>query len=778
MAINVILSVHQLVDFLLRSGSIDTRIYNSDTMQEGTRIHMRYQAIQAGNYQSEVPLQCDFEYEEFVFTLQGRADGIIKEDQRYIIDEIKSAKDDLENFHAVQGRWHLGQAICYGYMFAKEQSLTEIGVRLTYISQIDSSRLIKDFIFTFKQLEDKVRELIADYSVYYRSLIEHKRLLKKTAKELEFPYEDFRKGQREVAKYVYKVASDGGLFFFEAPTGTGKTMSTIYPVIKTFAEEKNDKIFYLSAKTQAKDVAFQAMKMLTNKGLQSRSIILTAKEHMCIAENKNCNPDECPYTINYYDKINNIIKEILLNEKNINSDTIFKYALINNVCPFECQLDVSNYCDVIICDYNYLFDPVVYLKRFFEESSENYFALIDEAHNLSERTKDMYTLAIEEEILLDLRKSFRKFKTIALKRDIKKLISYFDTVKQDEEYQIVENDFSKEFYNYLENIYSSMQDVMKNHPEYVNDEFTDASKMINRFLKIHGYLNDAFITYFEVKNDFVKAYIRCLDSASLIHNTIQNIRGAVFFSATLSPIEYYIKTLGGDEQTPYLKLPSPFEQDHLCLLVRSDISTRYKDRDMSYKAIAESIKAVCESKVGNYLVFFSSYQYLINVLSVFKQEDFNVIVQSKEMTHKDRDLFLNSFTLNPTSTTIGFAVLGGAFSEGIDLVSSRLIGAIIVGVGLPMVSFERNLIKNYYDNKGLNGFDYSYTNPGKNKVMQAAGRVIRSAEDKGVVLLIDQRFMQSNYRDLFRFEWSHYIRVNSIEQIKNHLSLFWKKDEK
>ena len=775
----IILSVHELVDFVLRRGDIDTRVFNNETMLEGSRIHLRYQSIQDGTYQSEVPLQQTIELDEFEFTLQGRADGIIKTKNLYIIDEIKSTNSDLEEFYLSQGEWHLGQAICYGYMYCKENNLDEIGVRLTYISQIDGSKLIKDFVFSFQSLYQIVIEYLSTYSSFYRMIFDHKTNRNKTSEELEFPFENYREGQREVAKYVYKVSKDGGLFFFEAPTGTGKTMSTLFPSIKTFAEEANDKIFYLSAKNQGKLVAHEALKILSRKGLDAYSIVLSSREQMCQLDKASCNPDDCPFAKGYYDKINTVIKEILTREKTINRDTILHYALMYGICPFESQLDVSSYCDVIICDYNYLFDPLVHLKRFFEESKRPYFALIDEAHNLGERTKEMYTISIERQKLIALQKSIRRFKLVGLKRSIKKTLIDLDTLSEEvDEFKIYENDFSLKFYNNLENLFSSMQKVLKEHSDLITDEFTECFKMINRFLKIHDYLDEDFVTYIDRKDDEINAYIRLLSSSNLIKKTLKKIRGSVMFSATLTPIDYYIKTLGGDEETPFLRLSSPFEQDKLCLLVRSDISTKYKDRDNSYKAISESIKAVVTSKIGNYLVFFSSYQYLNNVLSCYKVDEENIIVQQRDMKVTQREDFLSQFELNPTKTTVGFAVLGGAFSEGIDLVDTRLIGAIVVGVGLPMVSFERDLMKNYYDNQGVSGFDYAYTNPGKNKVMQAAGRVIRSDTDCGVVLLIDERFMTYKYRDLFKVEWSHYKKVNSVDQIKNHLSLFWDKVNK
>lgn len=773
---NIVLSVHQLVDFLLRKGDIDSRVFNADTMLEGTRIHLRYQSIQDGNYQSEVPLEASIDYEDYHFILQGRADGIIKTNDRYIIDEIKSTNDDLDHFYMSQGEWHLGQAICYAFMYLKMHLLDEIGVRLTYISQIDNHKMIKDFVFSNITIFQKVENYIKDYIKFYSLIANHKLYRIKTSEELVFPFENYREGQREVAKYVYKVASDGGLFFFEAPTGTGKTMSTLFPSVKTFKDNINDKIFYLSAKNQGKQVAHDAMKILTRHGLDVYSIVLSSREQMCQCTKQKCNPDDCPFAKGYYDKINTVIELILKNEKCINRDIILNYSLLYGICPFECQLDVSSYCDIIICDYNYVFDPLVYLKRFFDDYKKPYFVLIDEAHNLAERTKSMYTIALETDKLIALKTSFKHYRTITLKKAINRLLLDIDNINdKNNQYNMLNQDYPLKFYNDLETLFSSMQDILKDHNEYVNDEFDEVFKMVIRFIKIHDYIDENFVFYIENNYGNSLCYIRLVDPSKIIKNTLKKIRGSVIFSATLTPIDYYINTLGGNNETPYLRLNSPFEQKNLCLLVRNDISTTYKDREKSYSYIAESIKAVIRAKIGNYLVFFSSYQYLNNVLEYYQIEDEKVIIQDKDMNINQREEFLANFKDNPTSTTLGFAVLGGVFSEGIDLIHDRLIGAIIVGVGLPQVSFERDLIKNHYDNLGISGFDYAYTNPGKNKVMQAAGRVIRSELDKGVVLLIDQRFTYLKYKDMFKTEWSHYKIVRSSNDITSILNDFWNK---
>lgn len=766
------LSVHTLVDFLLRSGDIDSRIFNNASMLEGTRIHLRYQKMQEGNYLSEEKLTGIINYEDYEITLEGRADGIILGGKRIIIDEIKSTVAPLDEFYETQGNWHLGQAICYAYLYALDHDEKEMEIRLTYISQHDDSKLFKSFIFDFDELKERVYSYIEDYLSFYKRQEYHNQLRNTSADNLEFPYGEFRKGQREVSKYVYSVCKNGGEFFFEAPTGTGKTISALFPAVKTFSDEKNEKIFYLSAKNQTKEVALNAVKAMVDKGLNVRSILISSKETMCQCEATTCNPDECIFAKGYYSKLRKALDELSEENQMHDTDSILKYAIKNEMCPFELQLDYSLLCDIIICDYNYLFDPLVHLKRYFDDVNTPYFALIDEAHNLAERSLDMYSCELCEDDFLLLQKIFKSHKHPKFKRALKKLIKSFADFKSEDEYFIVDGDLSIDFYSILEEFFKVSQDILRNYEEYVSEHFISCFRAVNRFIKIHDYFNESYKIYYQQDNSTL--YMRCIDASKFLHDTISKIRGAVYFSATLTPMPYYIKRLGGDSDVPTMKLPSPFSKKNLLLLVRGDISTRYKDRHRSYQKIVDSIYSLVKQKVGNYLVFFPSYQYLNDVLNLYPKEDnVNIIVQTKEMDRLQKDIFLNNFKKNPDNTTIGFAVLGGSFSEGIDLTNDKLIGAVIVGVGLPGICFERDIMKEYYDSKEESGFDYAYTNPGMNKVMQAAGRVIRTKDDVGVVLLIDERFLTRKYQDLFKVEWSHYIDVYSEDEIVSYTSRFW-----
>lgn len=770
---NLILSIHTLVDFVLRTGDIDSRVFNNASMSEGTRIHMRYQSIQDGNYLKEVPLSGMLFVDDYNVKLIGRADGIIINGERVIIDEIKSCVVDLNDFYKEHGSWHLGQAICYAYLYALENQQNEMEIRLTYISQKDDKRMFKRFVYSIQELKTSVMFYIEEYLKLYKRIEQHILLRNISAENFTFPYGEYRKGQKEVAKYVYSVAREGGTLFFEAPTGIGKTISTLFPLVKAFPLHEIEKVFYLSAKNQSKEVALNACRLMRDKGLDIKTVLISSKESMCQCEARMCNPDECIFAKGYYSKLKDALGELLDLNKPLTSEDIVIYGKANDMCPFELQLDYSTLCDIIICDYNYVFDPLVYLKRYFEEKAPNYFVLVDEAHNLAERSLEMYSASLIKNDFVLLKKLFKRNRHPKFKNALNKLIKKFDAYISEDDYTLLEDDFLDDIIPTLDNYFKKSQDVLKNYEFYVSNLFIDCFREVNRFIKISEFYGENYQIYFDKNQGMF--ILKCLDASAFLNKSIKQLKGGVFFSATLTPLPYFIKRLGGENNAPRLKLESPFDKKRFLLLVRGDVSTLYKNRSSSYAKIVSSIKAFIANKIGNYLVFFPSYQYLNEVLKLLMQENLhvNIISQTMNMGKKEKDIFLNQFHENPSTTTLGFAVLGGSFSEGIDLPHDRLIGAIIIGVGLPLVCLERNLIKEYYNKHDENGFDYAYTNPGMNKVMQAAGRVIRTKDDVGTVLLIDQRFLTNKYQTLFKAEWSHYIDVYSDEEIIHYTKKFW-----
>lgn len=777
MAKSLLLSVHQLVDFLLRQGDIDTRVYNRSSMQEGSRIHSAYQSSQDDGYISEYPLKTTIIVDEVEVTLQGRADGIIKGKNRYIIDEIKSTVIDLKEFRDSQLEWHLGQAKCYAYMFMKEQHLDSIGIRLTYIRQgEEKDKMIDDYVFLYEEIEQYVISLVEDYIAFYNIIFRNLENRTKTAGELEFPYDKYRDGQKELASLVYKVATKGGRLFVEAPTGIGKTMSTLFPCVKTFKDDENSKIFYLTAKSSGKLLAMNAIRIMKEKGLSVNEIMITAKEKICFEKGKNCNPDECPYAKGYYNRIQSVLTNTLLTESTFDQQTIMKIAEENYLCPFEFQLDLSLFCDIIVCDYNYLFDPTAYLRRYFDTDSTSFLALVDEAHNLVDRSREMYSAELTYQTFIEAKKSLRGVKDTQIKNLFRKLTKLYKGYEFLEEGINVVDCFPSEFLKTFRQAFDKIQEISKEKHHLVTKELTNLLLEINSFLKISEYFSPRYIAYIMKNGEEINFKLFCKDASIFLRDITNELKSVTYFSATMSPMDYYIDTLGGEKLTdPAILLDSPFDRNNLLCIVAPKISIKYKNREASYIEVGNYIKSFISAKKGNYFIYSPSYEYMNRLLQEIQLDsDINVFVQQKDMTEFDKIDFLNNFTENPTETNLGFLVIGGVFSEGIDLVSDRLIGAVVIGVGMPRINFESDQIASFYDEQGESGYEYAYLNPGMNKVMQAVGRVIRSETDKGAVMLIDERYMYRSYKALFRDEWKDYKVALTSDDVKYYVSKFFK----
>lgn len=772
------LSVHQLVDFLLRTGDIDNRVFNRSSMTEGSRIHTAYQASQGSDYLSEYPLLHRFVIDGVSVTLQGRADGIIKRKSgEFIIDEIKSTVEDLLVFRNDNFDWHIGQAKCYALLFAIEQNLTSISVRLTYIKQgKEKEKRIEEYYFLRSELEQFVYSLLEDYLDFYNIIFRHIEEKNKSIETLSFPFKKYRAGQRELAKYCYAIARNGGRFFCEAPTGIGKTMSTLYPFIKGSVNDEETKIFYLTAKTSGKESAYNAVELLKEKGLVCNDIVITAKDKICFSKGSACNPDECPFAKGYYNKIQAVLKYSLTNYSTFDSETITRIARENEICPFEYELDLSLFSDVIICDYNYMFDPISYMKRYFDEDATHHLALVDEAHNLIDRSRDMYSATISYKKFSLARKSTRHSKHLRLKRAFSKLAKLLKEGMEDrEDGRHILDHYPSELLNVLEYFTDTCQDINKNEHKEMTKELLDFYLDLNEFVKLSDYYCDKYILYLDIYDGNIDIHLFCMDASPFIAKTMKKVKGTVLFSATLQPIDYYIDTLGGDKSSdPRLILPSPFPIDNLKILVAPKVSVKYKNRETSYTEVSEYINSFIKNKVGNYFIYSPSYEYLEHLMPYLDLKDYEYYIQTKEMSEEEREAFLLNFKPNPEKTTLGFLVIGGAFSEGIDLVSDRLIGAVIIGIGMPRINFESDKIAEYYKNQELPGHDYAYLNPGMNKIMQAVGRVIRSENDRGAVLLIDERYMNRQYRDLYRAEWQNYEVVLSPKEVEETLEDFFK----
>ena len=771
------LSVHQLVDFLLRSGDIDNRVFNRSSMSEGSRLHSEYQGRQSSNYMSEYPLAVTLNVDEIEILLEGRADGIIKKsDGSYVIDEIKTTVEELEKFHQDNLEWHLGQAKCYAYMFAKSNDLEFIGIKLTYIRQgKEKEQFIDSYVFNYLELEQFVLDLINDYLEFYNIIFQKLEKRNQSIESLAFPFKKYRHGQRELAKYCYAVAKKGSRLFVEAPTGIGKTISTIFPFVKAIKDDEKSKIFYLTAKTSGKEAAHQAIRVMKENGLSLSDIIITAKDKICFCKGQACNPDECPFTKGYYDKIQTVLRYAILTYDDFDYSLITQIAYENQICPFEFELDLSLFMDVIVCDYNYMFDPISYMKRYFDEDSSHFLALVDEAHNLVDRSRDMYSASLSYETFKEARKSVRHSKLHKMKLALSKMNKMFKEYQDVEDGNHIVDSFHDYTYKTISSFITTMQDVNKNENKEMSKELLSFYLDVNRFARMLEFVNKNYLCYFTKQGDNITLNLSCLDASIYLGSCLNRIKGSVLFSATLSPMDYYVNTLGGDEKDAQLILSSPFPKENLKIIISPNVSIRYKNRDTSYQKVADYIASFVRNKVGNYFVFLPSYEYLHNLMSYVHIDDVDIFEQDSEMSDEEREAFLLNFKPNPQKTAIGFVIVGGAFGEGIDLVSDRLIGAVIVGIGMPKINFVSDQIDKYYDELGLSGYNYAYLNPGMNKIMQALGRVIRSEEDKGAVLLIDERYLNNEYRDLFKAEWRNYEVAFSPDEVSDICKVFFAK---
>lgn len=748
-------SVRGLVEFILKSGSIDSRFSTSKRAVEGIRAHQKLQKSNEeifDKYEREVYLSNEFELEDFILKIDGRADGIIYEESSVIIEEIKSTYRPLLEIDD-SNELHWAQAKVYGYIYSVQNKLDSIEIQLSYY-QLESNE-VKSFRrnYTIQELNDFLNEIIQGYEKYVVLSVNHRENRNRSIKKLEFPFKSYREGQLKLARAVYGTMRDGKLLFAQAPTGIGKTISTIFPSIKSVGEGIKEKIFYLTAKTVNSQVAENTLNILREEGLKFRSITLTAKQKVCLNDKVSCNPDECKYAVDYYDKSKDVIYSLLKECGNIDRELILKLAKENEICPFELSLDMINWCDGVICDYNYIFDRRVGLKRVVEDMGDEIALLIDEGHNLVDRGRSMYSATLNKSKFLEMRREL-KGKVPNLYNVVNKINAYFVTVRREcesrEQNSYYEKEAPKELYKYLRIFIGESEELLvklKGEPYY--DELLDLYFDINKFVGVSEYYGDEYVTYVENDYNEVSITLFCINPADKIKAITDKIKGTVIFSATLSPIDYYIELLGGNEDSYRLRLKSPFDSSKFDANVHP-ANTRFRFREKTIKDIEDKIREFLQERKGNSLIFFPSYDYLdMFIKNINKEFDgYKMLVQEREMNEEDKERFISEFREN--NNVVGFAVLGGIFSEGIDLPGDMLIGTVVVGVGYPQISIEREIIKDYFEGKG---YDYAYIYPGINKVLQAVGRVIRTEEDEGKVLLVDDRYLTSKYKRLLPREW-------------------------
>lgn len=775
------ISVRNLVEFILREGDIDNRITGSmerDVMQQGSRIHRKIQKRMGSAYRAEVPLKKKCSCKGFILQVEGRADGIFEEDGQVTVDEIKGVMRDIEQMKAPVGI-HLAQAKCYACIYASLNGLDEIGVQMTYCNL--ETEAIKRFrqIYRLEELEVWFDELIRAYEKWAGFQIQWKKVRNTSIRETEFPF-SYREGQRELVASVYRTIQRKKKLFIQAPTGVGKTMSVLFPAVRAVGEELGEKIFYLTAKTITRTVAEQAFQILGGQGLQFKVITLTAKEKICFCEETDCNPDACPYAKGHYDRVNDAVYDLITHVHELSREVLTAQAEKYRVCPFEMSLDVSVWTDAVICDYNYVFDPNAHLKRFFSEGNKGeYLFLIDEAHNLVERGREMYSAQIYKEDILQIKR--------LVKADDPKLTKSLEECNQQllrmkrecENYQIL--DSASHVVLKLMNVFGELERFLEECQNMEKrKEVLEFYFQVRMFLYIYDILDNHYEIYTELeRGGRFKLKLFCVNPSVNLQRYLEQGNSTVFFSATLLPIHYYKRLLSVEPDDYAVYAESFFPKENRLLLLGTDVSTRYTMRGTEmYRRFARYILGTVQAKQGNYMVFFPSYRLMEDVYTCFQAErngaeEIECIMQSQHMGEEAREIFLETFEEDRSGSLVGFCVMGGIFSEGIDLKADRLIGAVIVGTGLPQVCNDREILRFYFEHQEMSGFDYSYLYPGMNKVLQSAGRVIRTEKDRGVILLLDERFLGRQYQDIFPREWSK-VRSCTLNTLEDTLQSFWK----
>jgi DNA excision repair protein ERCC-2 len=770
------IGIRALVEHLFRSGDLNFDYFFRSRAVDGIRAHQHVQQNRPDGYQSEVSVNYCHETLNYIIELGGRIDGVMAEGKEIIVEEIKTTLQDTRKMVDQKNPVHWSQLKAYAYIYAHSRKISNIIGKLTYVNPENWKTVAFKQTFDMAELRNFFSDMIQAYLKWAEHQIIWQEVRTDSINSLEFPHDHYRSGQRQMAIAVYRTIINQRNILIQAPTGIGKTMAAVFPSVKAFGRETVGKLFYLTARTTGKVVTESVYELLEQNGLSFKTVTLTAKDKICFCPEKSCNPEECQFAKGYYDRVNEAILEALKFNR-LNRDNIEAVARKFTICPFEFSLDISQWADGVICDYNYVFDPRVFLRRYFSEAADRHILLIDEAHNLVDRSREMFSAQIDKQSLLELGRMI-KGKLKKLYQCLTNLNHWFLTLVEKVPEEVREWSDSKmplklltllnQFIHGAEkwlrlNISSDYRETLLHH--YFN---------ILSFLRVAEEFDSSYTICYTKKEHDVIVKLFCIDPSHRLAQVLKKGFAAVFFSATLTPMYYFRFLFGCGSDTESLILPSPFPDKNFALFRVDHISTYYRQRQNTQAVLCRLLQVFTQDKPGNYLLFFPSYAYLkmIYALYVNANPDVDIIVQTKDMSEIDRKEFLNRFKSENSRTLVGFAVLGGIFGEGIDLVGNRLLGAAVIGVGLPGISLERELIRKYYENIDNRGFEFAYQFPGINRVLQAAGRVIRTEKDRGVVLLIDQRFARHRYATLLPDHWSP-IRISNTDQLSVFLNEFW-----
>jgi DNA excision repair protein ERCC-2 len=770
-------SVRRLVDFVHQKGGLaaETDFVSPLRAQQGARLHRSLQANRGEGFEAEVPLSCVVSHEELTLEVQGRADGVWHDGGKWWVEEIKS--DRSVNLIRDADPLHLGQARMYAHLLLLARGGTECSVRIRYVTLDGAETRDFEYAFTAAGLREFFEGTVRPYLSWLIALQRWKALRNESIAVFPFPFETFRRGQRQLAVKVYRAARDGAALLAEAPTGTGKTISALYPSIKALGEGGFGTVVFLAAKTAGKRAAEEAVARMKAQGLRLRHVTLTARDKVCQRDGVPCDRTACPLAVHYYDRIPEALA-YALEDGNLGRDRLREIGERFGVCPFELSLDAACWIDVLICDYNYIFDPVVFLRRLFGECADSLFLIVDEAHHLPERVRSMLSAELSAEWLGKMKRLCRE-EVPGFARELGRLRTLI-TKQCRESFPsgtgagAVAITLPPKLAETLRNALDAAEEwLVQEIPSLQREEILEAYFKLLSMQRALGWFNESFAALLEKRDGGPLLRIACLDPAFRIKEVLEETRGATFLSATLSPIEEYRTVLAEDAAT--LQLDSPYPQDHLRVLIHDRIDVRFKAREGSIPRIVEAIAAFVDGRAGNYMVYAPSYAYLASIHAAFCKERSNVetMIQTPDMSETAREAFVHAFQPGRTTALVGFAVLGGVFGEGIDLAGDRLNGVVVVGAGLGYPDAESELIRSKVEESGSDGFFRAYIQPAMTRVLQAVGRLIRSETDRGVALMIDRRFGQPAYARLFPHWWRPF-RVASASGVRQQVDAFWR----
>jgi|LSQX01.1.fsa_nt_gb DNA excision repair protein ERCC-2 len=821
------IAVRDLAELSRREGGLASPFYGGVTGVEGIALHKEYarrapEFFPGAEIYLEYSLAGTYSHPDLPYELkiQGRCDSIAFEDGSLTLIEVKSFRGSARFLPKDGDTVHWAQAKIYAYLlsqsdfFLEQKSVSEtITVALHYLSLDNGELVAHEKTYTRDELEEYFSSICKYYLTSQTALITHRKRRNILNCEASFPFPDLRLGQHDMMREVTAAIRDKQVLFVNAPTGSGKTIAVLYPALKAQAHGLNDSIYYLTPSRSQRTVAEEALSLLREHGFLIRAITIRAKRSMCAQPKLFCDKNKCPFATTYYARLHEALGEFS-HKEDLLPDDIFALGQKYQLCPYELSIDLMKSCDLVVCDYNYIFDPRIRWQERLDDPKHKYTLLVDEAHNLAERSRSMFSAIIDSKQIEDLKAILPQATAEA---DDPSLVSVLASLTELEELlnsyrNVLAEDVSE----------TNREDFVKRHQElglFFTQNFFATHVIPPRLESCVARLNFKLMQFFEFFRDFPQreaaniirfellffqriaeeyydqAYITAvrrmpegkmalsllsLDASEHLTNTYYGKSSVVFFSATLEPYSYFVSLLNARHKTDkpeVLKLNSPFDRKRRLVIAYDEYSVRYRDRALSLAGIAELILELVSARPGNFLLFCPSFAYLRQLQNYLKEAErsslLDIIVQPQRMNDQQKTEYLRRFTTAPKERSLlGLTVLGSLFTEGVDLKGEALTGVIVIGTGLPALTPEREILRQYHEAKSGLGYQYAYTWPGFNRVTQAAGRLIRTPEDYGVVLLVDDRYSGPEYQQLYPKEWDVFY-ADDKESCLERAQTFW-----